>query len=58
MKKLILLVLLALPFSLPAQTKDTTAKTENDFIPVQLFFVMLIKGNNRTQDSATAAKII
>ncbi|HRH61000.1 MAG TPA: YciI family protein [Chitinophagaceae bacterium] len=56
MKKIFLLAAFAFPLAAFAQTsKDTTAAEK--FEPIQLFFVMLVKGNNRTQDSATAAKI-
>lgn len=56
MKKIIVTLLLAIPFCAAAQQGDST-KAQEPFVPIQLYFVMLVKGPNRTQDSATAAKI-
>jgi uncharacterized protein len=56
MQKIILFILWCIPASLFAQTKDTTQQAK-PFEPIQLYFVMLVKGNNRKQDSITAAKI-
>ena len=56
MIKFFAICLLVLPLTLHAQIKDSTEK-EAKFEPIQLYFVMLVKGPNRTQDSATAAKI-
>ncbi len=61
MKRFIVLLycLLAVNFSANAQNEskpaNTTPKTENRI--KQFWFVMLLKGNNRTQDSAVAAKL-
>jgi uncharacterized protein len=69
MKKLLLIFLLVAPFAVFAQkksakkkhkdkTEETSASTTADkFEPISLFFVMLVKGPNREQDSATAEKI-
>jgi uncharacterized protein YciI len=54
MKKIIFALLFILPLSLMAQKKEEK-KSENQIR--QYFFVMLTAGPNRTQDSATAAKI-
>ncbi|MBV9987587.1 MAG: hypothetical protein JO301_07905 [Chitinophagaceae bacterium] len=51
MRKAIFLLLICLPFGLAAQDK----KPENQIR--QYFFVMLTAGKNRSQDSATAARI-
>ena len=56
MKKMLLFILLCSPAILKAQTTDS-AKAEKKFEPIQLFFVMLVKGPNRGQDSVTAEKI-
>ncbi len=56
MKKILFAVLICLPVVLKAQTSDSS-KATTKFEPIQLFFVMLIKGPNRTQDSVTAEKI-
>ncbi len=57
MKKIILLSVLLFPLTLLAQSKyDSTIKQE-EFVPIELYFVMLIKGTNRTQDSLTVVKI-
>jgi uncharacterized protein YciI len=42
---------------LPAQTKKTAVKPKLENQIKQYWFVMLTAGNNRTQDSAAAAKI-
>jgi uncharacterized protein len=68
MKKLLLAIFFFAPFALFAQKKskhkqetktEEPAKStgEDKFEPISLFFVMLIKGPNRNQDSATAEKI-
>jgi uncharacterized protein len=68
MKNLLFALLLVAPFSLFAQKKsktkhetktDETTKsaTPDKSEPISLFFVMLVKGPNRDQDSATAEKI-
>ncbi len=55
MKKIFFFLLMLFPVMLFAQAKE---KNDNEkFEPIQLYFVMLTKGGNRTQDSATAAKI-
>ncbi|MEX6686697.1 YciI family protein [Danxiaibacter flavus] len=55
MKKLFCSLIMLFPLLLFAQTKG---KNDNEkFEPIQLYFVMLVKGPNRTQDSITAAKI-
>ncbi|HRI21181.1 MAG TPA: hypothetical protein PLA68_09500 [Panacibacter sp.] len=56
MKKIIFALLCCMPLFVDAQNTDST-KAKKKFEPVLLFFVMLEKGNNRIQDSATAAKI-
>ncbi|MES2847434.1 MAG: YciI family protein [Bacteroidota bacterium] len=61
MKYIIVLMftVLAVNFSANAQNEskpaNTNPKTENRI--KQFWFVMLLKGNNRTQDSATAVKL-
>lgn len=57
MKKLGLLVLFCVPLAVIAQNKTDSAETKQQFVPIQLYFVMLVKGPDRTQDSATAEKI-
>ncbi len=69
MKKLLPVIVLLLPLALFAQSNvlksEPVRKTEGatkpiqqeKFEPINLFFVMLIKGPNRTHDSLTAAKI-
>src|SRR4051794_36072356 len=65
MTKIIITLLLVLPSGIWAQNKNTEAKKvvadtlskQEKFEPITLYFVMLIKGANRTQDSATAEKI-
>jgi uncharacterized protein YciI len=57
MKKFLSIALLIIPFALMAQSASDTAAKDNKFEPVQLYFVMLLKGPNRTQDSTAAAKI-
>jgi len=68
MKNLLFALLFFTPFTLLAQkkskTKHETRKEESTksavpdkFEPISLFFVMLVKGPNRNQDSATAEKI-
>lgn len=56
---ILLCCLLVVQFSSFAQNKskpaNAAARTENNIR--QYWFVMLVKGNNRTQDSATAATI-
>jgi uncharacterized protein len=68
MKNLLFALLFFTPFTLLAQKKSKTkheTKTEESaksnaqekFEPISLFFVMLVKGPNRDQDSLTAEKI-
>ncbi|MDB5193247.1 MAG: hypothetical protein JWQ96_2810 [Segetibacter sp.] len=69
MKQLIILILAAIPHLLSAQTssgktnatKAPTAKEqpakEEKWEPINLWFVMLTKGANRTQDSITAVQL-
>lgn len=58
MKKYIPLISLLLPlfFSATVQAQDKKEKKEEEQIR-KYWFVMLLKGPNRTQDTATAAKI-
>jgi uncharacterized protein YciI len=57
MKKIMTVIIGLLMISQPAfSQKDSTAKKLEDQIR-QYWFVMLTAGNNRTQDSVTAAKI-
>ena len=58
MKKFIPLISLLLPLflSVNAHTQDKKEKKEEEQIR-KYWFVMLLKGPNRTQDSATATKI-
>ena len=56
MKKIIVTLLLAIPLCSSAQNNDS-AKAQEKFVPIRLFFVMLVKGPNRDQDSATAAQL-
>ncbi|HTH31007.1 MAG TPA: hypothetical protein VL946_06630 [Lacibacter sp.] len=53
MKQMMLLVLLCVTASVFAQQKTETTKEKIQ----PYWFVMLLKGTNRSQDSATAAKI-
>ena len=69
MKSVFMFLLLAAPFMVVAQkdtktkqsktavTKPENAKKEEKFEPINLWFVMLMKGPNRTQDSTTAAQL-
>lgn len=69
MKPALILALVLIPAFLLAQSKDnqkllTKGKETNGitkepakFEPINLWFVMLIKGANRTQDSSTAMKL-
>lgn len=66
MKKISTLTLILFPLYMFAQSKtvsgknpaeDTTAAASKAFEPITLYFVMLTKGPNRTQDSVTAEKI-
>lgn len=69
MKRTLLLALVLIPAFLLAQSKDGqkeqtngkettgTKKEPVKFDPINLWFVMLIKGANRTQDSVTAKKL-
>jgi uncharacterized protein YciI len=69
MIKLLPVIILLLPLTLFAQNSTSTSgpvnKTERTvkatqpekFEPINLFFVMLMKGSNRNHDSLTAAKI-
>ncbi len=57
MKTVLLLTVMMLPMIIFAQPKKNNSAQDTGFVPVSLWFVMLVKGNNRTQDSATAAKI-
>jgi uncharacterized protein YciI len=66
MKKIWIAVVLLILVTVFAQSKsikdkpstsDTTLKKEEKFEPITLYFVMLMKGSNRTQDSVTAEKI-
>ncbi len=61
MKRFIILFycLLAVNFSANAQNESKPANTESktESRIKQYWFVMLVKGSNRTQDSATAAKL-
>ena len=50
--------LFLISFTLQAQNKnDTTAKAKQEEQIRKYWFVMLMKGSNRTQDSSTAVKI-
>ncbi|MCW3106672.1 MAG: hypothetical protein JWQ09_1178 [Segetibacter sp.] len=66
MKKILVTLAIVFPLVLFAQSKslkskkvtsDTTIAKEEKFEPITLYFVMLMKGPNRTQDSTTAEKI-
>ncbi len=57
MKTVLLLAGIMLPLIMFAQSKKDSSVQDTGFVPVNLWFVMLVKGNNRTQDSVTAAKI-
>ena len=56
MKRILLLLSCILPLLLTAQVKQKQEKKSENQIR-QYFFVMLTAGKNRSQDSATAAKI-
>ncbi|ULQ56730.1 YciI family protein [Flavihumibacter rivuli] len=56
MKSLLIVAAAALLYSLPSYAQDGSAKKPPMNIR-QYWFVMLVKGPNRNQDSATAAKI-
>jgi len=55
MKKLLLILLISFPAYLMAQNASTPMY--KGFEPIQLYFVMLTEGPNRSQDSVTAMKI-
>ncbi len=69
MKKLLIALLLLSPLTILAQKKalkpeknrkdtlQTNKVQEEKFEPITLYFVMLTKGSNRTQDSVTAERI-
>ncbi len=61
MKKILLLLCFVIPSLTFAQEKQGAAQPNDNAKPVyemmNFWFVMLMKGNNRTQDSATAAKL-
>ncbi len=56
MKNKTLLLLMMVPFLLSVREKQKVEKKPENQIK-QYFFVMLLKGNNRTHDSATSANI-
>lgn len=55
MKTLFFSLIMLFPVMLFAQAKEKN--DDEKFEPIQLYFVMLVKGPNRAQDSVTAAKI-
>ncbi len=61
MKKLLLLLGFVIPTLTFAQEKQAAAQPNDTAKPVyemmNFWFVMLVKGNNRTQDSATVTKL-
>ena len=58
MKELLLLIVGLILFTgICYSQNNTPVKTKPENQVKQYWFVMLLKGNNRTQDSATAAKI-
>ena len=56
MKKHLFIAFVALPFFLNAQNQSSITSKPEDEIR-QYFFVMLLDGKNRSQDSVTTAKI-
>ena len=57
MKHIALLFCLFFPILLFSQQNSTKSTEQKKFEPINLWFVMLMKGTNRTQDSTTAAKL-
>ena len=57
MKYFLLLLGFCFPAILLAQYANTNTAEQKKFEPINVWFVMLVKGNNRTQDSTTAAKL-
>lgn len=55
MKRILLLLVLAFPFCLMAQSVKTPL--DKDFEPIKLYFVMLVDGTNLSQDTAAINKI-
>ena len=57
MKHIALLFCLFFPILLFSQQNTTKSTEQKKFEPINLWFVMLMKGTNRTQDSTAAAKL-